>query len=29
MSGSAAKHAVPAKKQNARVNPIVAVFMRL
>src|SRR5438552_10994682 len=26
--GSAAKQAAPAKKQNARVNPIVFVFMR-
>jgi hypothetical protein len=25
--GSAAKHAAPPKKQNARVNPIVFVFM--
>jgi hypothetical protein len=27
MSGSAAKQTAPAKKQNARVNPLVFVFM--
>jgi hypothetical protein len=26
--GSAAKHAVAARKQRARVNPIVFIFMR-
>jgi hypothetical protein len=26
--GSAAKHSAPAKKQNARVNPNVFIFMR-
>jgi len=25
--GSAAKHSDPAKKQNARVNPIILIFM--
>ncbi|PYL09799.1 MAG: hypothetical protein DME33_03050 [Verrucomicrobia bacterium] len=25
--GSAAKHAAPAKKQNAMINPVVFVFM--